>query len=750
VSGTHDRGVSKTADLRFSLRTKLTLAFVLVSLIGFVVAFLLLPQLYVQSKEREIEASKAGNVQLLKTSFEASIEASGRDLAGLAQLAADRIEALSPFDLTGIDLGKSCSPEEFLDSLRRIGTPPSVLKEVDAVLFTIHGIFRLIRVIPWEVPPVKKKISFLAGESTLEHFVPILAPLRLSEEAPLGTLAVSDPIGEHELGFTIETDLPDLVQKLKKSGWLKLVSNILFFQAGEIPELHQSALEDPQVEYWSREDESGRTNLYVPVYGLREKNEVLGFFCLVYEGTGRLDVWRDLASGRTYSAFSVAALLAIAFSFFFVKGITRPIQDLTRGALAIADGDLDHSVKVTARDEIGVLARTFNEMRERLSTTLDQLRERAATIERQNVELDRRFNELRALQTYTENILRTVDSAIFSVDLEGRVRRPNRAAQDLLGLEDDREIEDFVSESLQDSLRAALDLGESTVSDEITLSSPEGGEIPMALSVSPLREGTTVTGAVAVLTDLQVIKNLEILVSRQERLAALGQLTAGVAHELRNPLSIIKACAEILQQKFGGQPDENGLCMDIVEEVDRLSRVVSDFLSFARPSEPNREPLDLNELIEITSERIKRTGELGVCINRSLAPTLPTVEADPGQVEQVLLNLIRNGAEAMNGAGEIAIRSGFCDDGETVWIEVGDSGEGMDEDTRRRIFDPFFTSKAEGTGLGLSICHRIMDSHDGSIQVVQTALGKGTVFRIAFPRSEREAARPIQGDRTHR
>lgn len=750
MSGTHDRGVSKTADLRFSLRTKLTLAFVLVSLIGFVVAFLLLPQLYVQSKEREIEASKAGNVQLLKTSFEASIEASGRDLAGLAQLAADRIEALSPFDLTGIDLGKSCSPEEFLDSLRRIGTPPSVLKEVDAVLFTIHGIFRLIRVIPWEVPPVKKKISFLAGESTLEHFVPILAPLRLSEEAPLGTLAVSDPIGEHELGFTIETDLPDLVQKLKKSGWLKLVSNILFFQAGEIPELHQSALEDPQVEYWSREDESGRTNLYVPVYGLREKNEVLGFFCLVYEGTGRLDVWRDLASGRTYSAFSVAALLAIAFSFFFVKGITRPIQDLTRGALAIADGDLDHSVKVTARDEIGVLARTFNEMRERLSTTLDQLRERAATIERQNVELDRRFNELRALQTYTENILRTVDSAIFSVDLEGRVRRPNRAAQDLLGLEDDREIEDFVSESLQDSLRAALDLGESTVSDEITLSSPEGGEIPMALSVSPLREGTTVTGAVAVLTDLQVIKNLEILVSRQERLAALGQLTAGVAHELRNPLSIIKACAEILQQKFGGQPDENGLCMDIVEEVDRLSRVVSDFLSFARPSEPNREPLDLNELIEITSERIKRTGELGVCINRSLAPTLPTVEADPGQVEQVLLNLIRNGAEAMNGAGEIAIRSGFCDDGETVWIEVGDSGEGMDEDTRRRIFDPFFTSKAEGTGLGLSICHRIMDSHDGSIQVVQTALGKGTVFRIAFPRSEREAARPIQGDRTHR
>jgi nitrogen fixation/metabolism regulation signal transduction histidine kinase len=191
-----------------------------------------------------------------------------------------------------------------------------------------------------------------------------------------------------------------------------------------------------------------------------KKDELAGVFCLIYEPTANLPVWKDLAGGPGYVALGAAGFAAVIFSIFFARSITRPVQELTQGALSIADGKLDKSVSVSTGDEIGVLANTFNRMTERLRRTLDQLRERAETIEQQNLELDRRFNELRTLQNYTENILKTVESAIFSVDLEGTIRRPNRAACDLLGLEDGQAMDDLDSDALRDRLNAALEFGE--------------------------------------------------------------------------------------------------------------------------------------------------------------------------------------------------------------------------------------------------------------------------------------------------
>ena len=746
VAETEKRRSSDLPETRFSLQAKLTLAFVLVSLIGFVVAFLLLPRIYVQSKEREIEDSKKGNVELLMRYFDALPELTTTvDLKEKAQTVGVVIKKGEQFDCRGLNLSSPLTPEDLLTEMRSVD-PTRELDDLEERLNIVTEAFRIVHFVPWEVPSLSKRISLLSNGSGF--LVPIIVPMTIPEKGFEGTLVLGDPIWQNELVFDPQ-DLSQIRSTLQNPGLLTMVSDILFYSAEEEVrgKLEKSEIANSDGFFSVTEKETSIKSLYVPVYNVEKRDEIAGYFCMVYEQTPGLLAWKDLVGGPAYKAFGVAALLAVAFSIFFAKGITRPIQDLTQGAIAIADGKLDQNVRVASRDEIGVLAFTFNEMTQRLRTTLDQLRERAETIEQQNVELDRQFNELRTLQNYTENILRTVDSAIFSVDLDGKVRRPNRAAQDLLGLEDDQEFEDVVSESVRDPLRAALDMGESTVSDEISVVSPEGEKTPVALSVSPLREGTEVTGAVAVLTDLQAVKNLEALVSRQERLAALGQLTAGVAHEIRNPLSIIKACAEILQQNFEGQPGENGLCRDIVEEVNRLSRVVSDFLLFAKPIEPSFKPVDLNELIETVVARLGKGSEETTRIHLDVPESLPSIRADADQVEQVLLNLIRNGSEAMDGEGEIVVRSRFSQEDETVWVEVEDRGGGMNEETRRRIFDPFFTSKATGTGLGLSICHRIMDSHGGSIQVAETTPGVGTAFRIAFQVGEIDAVSQLQGER---
>ena len=413
VSEAQEEGISKTTDLRFSLQTKLTLAFVLVSLIGFVVAFLLLPQLYVRSKEREIEESSAGNVQLLKRSFQALVESSEGDPAGLARRAVRNIGRVEDLTFTGLGSKRSYTPEELLAELEG-EVSPKTRGELEEVLDAVHDNFRLVRIVPWEVPPLDRRISFLVEGTTPDYFIPVAVPFRVPERKRRRRSGGrrSDPGTASRFRHRGRSARPGpTTEKERPAGpWSPTFSS----SERRRSLISRSTCRNGRKKSTGRaREKSGKTNLYVPVHGLGEPDELVGYFRLIYEPTASLDVWRDLASGPAYVALGIAALLAFGFSVFFVKGITRPIQGLTQGALAIADGKLDQSVEVSTRDEIGVLSRTFNVMRERLRTTLDQLRERAATIEQQNVELDRRFNELRALQNYTENILRTVDSAIF-------------------------------------------------------------------------------------------------------------------------------------------------------------------------------------------------------------------------------------------------------------------------------------------------------------------------------------------------
>ncbi len=254
---------------------------------------------------------------------------------------------------------------------------------------------------------------------------------------------------------------------------------------------------------------------------------------------------------------------------------------------------------------------------------------------------------------------------------------------------------------------------------------------------------------------LHQLRELEQEMQRRNRLAALGELSAGVAHEIRNPLGIIKNSAEMLRDRIQDPSKRRELTDFIVEEVDRLNKVVTDFLLFARPSEPTLEPLDINAVIEHTLAFLKpELRQDGVQIEKKLAKGLPEILADPEQCHQVLLNLCMNAFQAMERGGKLKVETrispqlpaladvppeftdyspAFPPQEETPMVDViiSDTGKGIPPDVLPRIFDPFFSTKDEGSGLGLSLVHKIIENHGGRIRVTSKP-GAGTTFTISF------------------
>jgi len=257
---------------------------------------------------------------------------------------------------------------------------------------------------------------------------------------------------------------------------------------------------------------------------------------------------------------------------------------------------------------------------------------------------------------------------------------------------------------------------------------------------------------------LRQLKELEQEVQRRNRLAALGELSAGVAHEIRNPLGVIKNSAEMLRDRIQDDSKRRELTGYIVEEVERLNKVVTNFLQFARPAEPNIEVVNINDVVEHTISFLEpETESANISIEKVLAPDLAPVLADPDQCHQVFLNLCMNAFQAMNGAGSVRIETrpaaresdgvgpalpsnGFSPDVEPgagphkamVEVVISDTGEGISPETISRIFDPFFSTKDEGVGLGLSLVHKIIENHHGRIRV-SSDMGSGTTFVISLP-----------------
>jgi two-component system, NtrC family, sensor kinase len=352
------------------------------------------------------------------------------------------------------------------------------------------------------------------------------------------------------------------------------------------------------------------------------------------------------------------------------------------------------------------------------------------------------------LRDYQARLLENASALILGVDRGWRITACNRALLELVGATRDdvlgRDVRDFISaeqrQYLTSAFAAAL-TGQHHAAVPVSLPSRKHGSVRTIWSIAPVGRvgvtGTPIEAVVAIGQDLSQIEALQQQVVRAERLATLGELAAGVVHELNNPLTSITVYAEYLVRKLeaqGAEPGDVEKLRRIGASAQRILRFSRDLVQYARPSGRDLGPIDLaavvRQSVSICEHLVERGGiTLGVEVD----PELPAVQAVGGQLEQVLINLITNAVHAVENGGRVEVRA-QADSPSTVMLEVCDSGPGIADDDRERIFEPFFTTKPDGkgTGLGLPIVRNIVDQHHGEIRVSRSDLG-GAAFRVILP-----------------
>ncbi|HJR65628.1 MAG TPA: GAF domain-containing protein [Gemmatimonadaceae bacterium] len=395
--------------------------------------------------------------------------------------------------------------------------------------------------------------------------------------------------------------------------------------------------------------------------------------------------------------------------------------DRTRGELLVRDTSLPMHVRET-------LCRLADPLALALETL--QLREE------ERHQQERR----RVLATALE----AMEQPVFIVSRDLIVRYANGAAAAQFGYSPEELVGLHVGTfqvhlwSMQDRNAAARAMDEvGHWAGERPLRRKDGNDFPAWLIVSPIRDGTRRrVGHVIVVRDLTEERRMAEQLRQSEKLAALGELVAGVAHEVNNPLTGISAFAQLLlEDDLSGEQRESVSLMK--READRAVAVIRDLLAFARKTGPRSVMVDMNDLVEQTL-RLRAYGmrSTGVALETSLDPALAPVRGDDRQLQQVLLNLIVNAEHAMASTPVRQLAVTTRNEGSRVVVEVRDTGTGMTPEVQKRIFEPFFTTKPEGTGtgLGLSVSYGIMQSHAGTLSA-QSVLGTGSTFRISLPAS---------------
>jgi len=353
-------------------------------------------------------------------------------------------------------------------------------------------------------------------------------------------------------------------------------------------------------------------------------------------------------------------------------------------------------------------------------------------------ELAARETELEQLVALHHNVVQSIASGILTTDGEGRITYLNPYGEEITGLSQREVRGELLGLRFADLASALLPLhggrGEAFLPD-----ARSGGSRVVGYAVAPLEQA----GHVIVLQDLTELRRMEEAVRRADRLAAMGKLAAGLAHEIRNPLASMCGSIEMLGRSPGLAEKDRKLMQIVLREGERLEALVHDFLAFARPPSPQLQLVDVSRLVEETLSVLKQDASAkGLAIEAQLEPNAQ-VRADPDQLKQVLWNLLTNAAEATasnlpaTGPGQApessgAVRVRLRRAANHVALEVKDSGAGIAEEDLLRIFDPFFTTKERGTGLGLAIVHRIVEAHGGEI-AVDSVPGKGSTFTVRLP-----------------
>jgi len=356
------------------------------------------------------------------------------------------------------------------------------------------------------------------------------------------------------------------------------------------------------------------------------------------------------------------------------------------------------------------------------------------------------FTEVQNARIYNEILLQNLTTGVVAADADGHITVFNQEAAQIAGLNTnggERTVNDLPA-PLRDIIQTTLTSGERQEDREVELA---GGTFARASSAIFRGQGGELLGALMVVTDITALKRLELQIRRSDRLASLGTLSAGMAHEIKNPLVSIKTFAQLLPERYHESDFRETFSGLIVHEIDRIDSLVNQLLRFARPAKPLLRPMHVHEVLEKTLQLVQhRLYQKEIKVTREWDAPVDTIRADGDQMEQVFLNFFLNAMDAMKRGGELSVstetRSGeslvthlLPEDGErneALHISICDTGEGIKKEDIVRVFDPFFTTKDFGTGLGLSVVHGIIEEHGGQIEV-ESELAKGTSFHIFLP-----------------
>jgi two-component system sensor histidine kinase PilS (NtrC family) len=349
----------------------------------------------------------------------------------------------------------------------------------------------------------------------------------------------------------------------------------------------------------------------------------------------------------------------------------------------------------------------------------------SSRLEKTTEALEQTDSNLKNLEIFNEELIENIPSGIFTTDNEEKILIFNKAAEGITGLK--KEIAQ--KKKMHEIFPFIKDITEKNRAEGVIKNNYRGDRIiGIALSPLILSSGNKI-GHIGIFQDITEIKKMEANIKQKEKWAAIGELSAHIAHEIRNPLASLKGSIEMLMENKVMTENKARLGKIALEEMDRLNKIITDFLSFSNLKPAEFKKFDLNKTLDDTTELLKNTVMNNIDIKKSFKGKL-IINGDSNKLKQVFWNIGMNAIEAMPSGGELLVAANKAED--FIEIFFKDSGAGISQEDAGRIFYPFFTTKEKGTGLGLAIAYRIIEEHNGEISF-QSKQGGGTTFRILIP-----------------
>ncbi|MEM4262908.1 MAG: ATP-binding protein [Thermoplasmata archaeon] len=411
--------------------------------------------------------------------------------------------------------------------------------------------------------------------------------------------------------------------------------------------------------------------------------------------------------------------------------VIRPIGALIAATRRIKEGSLKDRIAVKPRGELGELATAFNDM--------------AATLDANFEALERSGKDVQTEKNKLEALVRSIADGIFVSNSDGLIISFNRAAEDISGYREHEVLgmhceEVFKSKLCEDA--CALHNEHKTIRNKETeIITKDGRRRLVSVSSSIIRDSDgKAIGGVQTFRDITDENQRQVMLCQAEKLAAIGQMSAGIAHEINNPLGNILGYAKLLLKDGNLNEVQREKLEIITEQAQKGSGVVQGLLDYSRQTGSRKEAVSINKVIEGVVKLLAPQAEKSKIAIVPHLSDIPDITADPRQIEQVLFNLMVNAMQAIGASGTIQVET-MISGSRHIEIRVQDTGPGVPEDIQCKIFDPFFTTKpvGKGTGLGLSVCVGLIRDHGGSIDVVSEP-GEGATFIVRLPIMEEKRA----------